>query len=172
MPVRVGPYTILGGTAFEGRLFSFAAPCSDCFITAMQLGLEYKDGKRANVDTGAWLACNRTIGQSTLTQRRCHHIDLTVPGADYTCPTSLTSLITVKDPAMGGRRIFSGGNERVPARLNSKRKYGIEIGKRVRMGGSMELMNENKKPMTVYMVLLFEFLPKTTPGYKPATLVR
>jgi hypothetical protein len=35
----------------------------------------------------------------------------------------------------------------------------------------MELMNENKKPMTVYMVLLFEFLPKTTPGYKPATLV-
>jgi hypothetical protein len=35
----------------------------------------------------------------------------------------------------------------------------------------MELMNENKKPMTVYMVLLFEFLPKTTPGYKPASLV-
>jgi hypothetical protein len=54
MPVRVGPYTILGGTAFEGRLFSFAAPCADCFITAMQLSLEYKDGKRANVDTGAW----------------------------------------------------------------------------------------------------------------------
>jgi hypothetical protein len=72
---------------------------------------------------------------------------------------------------MGGKRIFSGGNERVPARLNSKRKYGIEIGKRVRMGGSMELMNENKKRMTVYMILLFEFLPKTTPGYKPASLV-
>jgi hypothetical protein len=108
---------------------------------------------------------------SDANRNRCHHIDLTVPGVDYTCPTSLATLITVKDPAMGGRRIFSGGNERVPARLNSKRKYGIEIGKRVRMGGSMELMNENKKPMTVYMILLFEFLPKTTPGYKPATLV-
>jgi hypothetical protein len=72
---------------------------------------------------------------------------------------------------MMARRIFSGGNERVPARLNSKRKYGIEIGKGVRMGGVFEIMNENKKPITVYQTLSFEFLPKTTPGYKPATLV-
>jgi hypothetical protein len=29
-------------------------PCQDCYITAMQLNLEYPDGTIANVDTGAW----------------------------------------------------------------------------------------------------------------------
>jgi hypothetical protein len=51
---RLGPYTVQPGTMLERPVPMFAAPCKDCYITAMQLGLEYADGKRANVDTGAW----------------------------------------------------------------------------------------------------------------------
>jgi hypothetical protein len=51
---RLGPYTIQPGAMLERPVPMFAAPCKDCYITAMQLGLEYADGKRANVDTGAW----------------------------------------------------------------------------------------------------------------------
>jgi hypothetical protein len=71
---------------------------------------------------------------------------------------------------MGGRRIFSTGNERVPMRLNSKHKYGLDLGD-AGFGGVLELMNENKHDITVYMDFLFEYVPKSTPGYKEALLV-
>jgi hypothetical protein len=51
---RLGPYTVQPGTMLERPVPMFTPPCKDCYITAMQLGLEYADGKRANVDTGAW----------------------------------------------------------------------------------------------------------------------
>jgi hypothetical protein len=51
---RLGPYTIPPGSMFERPVPKFAPPCKNCYITAMQLGLEYTDGKKANVDTGAW----------------------------------------------------------------------------------------------------------------------
>jgi hypothetical protein len=117
----------------------------------MQLGLEYPNGRKANVDTGAW----------------CHHIDLVLRGqTDYTCPSENI----FSDPAMGGRRIFSAGNERVPMRLNSERRYGIDPGSS-RMGGAMEIMNENVRAITVFMTLTFEYVSKNTPGYRPAELV-
>jgi hypothetical protein len=121
----------------------------------MQLGLEYPDGRVANADTGAW----------------AHHIDLTVPGVDYTCPSDwLKTITTFADPAMGGRRIFSTGNDRVPMRMNSKRKYGMDV-ETGPFGGSMEFMNENKHPITVYLTLTFEWVPKSTPGYKEAVMM-
>jgi hypothetical protein len=74
--IRVGPMKVAGGKSqlymvnrgtfglVSGLVGAFQpfgtgdvtmeTPCTDCFITAMQLGLEYPDGKSANVDTGAW----------------------------------------------------------------------------------------------------------------------
>jgi hypothetical protein len=72
---------------------------------------------------------------------------------------------------MGGMRVFSGGNERTTLRLNSKSKFGLDIGNSRRFGGAWELMSESKKAMSIYLVLKFEWVPKTTPGYKPATMV-
>jgi hypothetical protein len=77
---------------------------------------------------------------------------------------------------MGGRRIFSGGNERVPVRLNSKGKWGLDLnpGNKVAnpvFGGVLEIMNEKKTPLEVYMTMIFEYLPKNTPGYKRAELM-
>jgi hypothetical protein len=61
--IKFGPYTLAAGQKREYPIGAFGLspiepgrppPCTDCFITAMQLNLEYEDGKIANVDTGAW----------------------------------------------------------------------------------------------------------------------
>lgn len=52
--IAVGTYTIAPSTTQELLVPRFRLPCTDCYITAFQLGLEYTDGKVANVDTGAW----------------------------------------------------------------------------------------------------------------------
>lgn len=162
--IKFGPYTLAAGQKKEFPIGAFGLspiemgrppPCTNCYITAMQLNLEYPDGKIANVDTGAWL----------------HHVDISVTGTDYTCPSSIISTIANGgDPSMGGRRIYAGGNERVPVRMNSLSKYGIDPG-RGTMGGAVELMNEAVKPITVFVTMLFEFVPKDTPGYKEGQLI-
>jgi hypothetical protein len=102
---------------------------------------------------------------------RLHHVDISITGQDYTCPSNLLqTILTGGDAAMGGARIYAGGNERVPVRMNSKGKYGIDPGKGT-MGGAVELMNENVQPLTLYVTLLLEYVPKSTPGYKEARLV-
>lgn len=51
---KIGPITIPPGATLNRPVVNFPPPCKDCLITAIQLGLEYPDGKRANVDSGAW----------------------------------------------------------------------------------------------------------------------
>jgi len=52
--IRMGPYRVPSGRMLPVPVMPFTPPCEDCYITAMQLNLEYPDGSRANVDTGAW----------------------------------------------------------------------------------------------------------------------
>jgi hypothetical protein len=52
--LRFGPWTVGSGKTTT-KMISHQSPCQDCYITAMQVNLEYEDGKEANVDTGAWL---------------------------------------------------------------------------------------------------------------------
>lgn len=102
---------------------------------------------------------------------RLHHVDISVTGTDYTCPSDILSTIFAGgDPSMGGNRIYAGGNERVPVRMNSKSKFGIDPGKGT-MGGAIEIMSQATKQFTVYGTMLFEYVPKSTPGYRPARLV-
>jgi hypothetical protein len=51
---RAGPFHVRSGRSQEYPILPFPPPCVDCWITAMQLGLEYADGRVANTDTGAW----------------------------------------------------------------------------------------------------------------------
>ncbi|KAF2667299.1 hypothetical protein BT63DRAFT_414887 [Microthyrium microscopicum] len=162
--IKFGPYTVPAGAKREFPIGAFGLtpiepgrplPCTQCYITAMQLNMEYEDGKIANADTGAWL----------------HHVDISVTGEDYTCPsTILGTIINFGDPSMWGARIYAGGNERVPVRLNTNKKYGIDPGTGT-MGGAVEIMNQAVKPIKVYVTMLFEFVPKGTAGYKEARLV-
>jgi hypothetical protein len=52
--VRLGPYPLKAGQTKHGVVPNFAVPCTNCYITAMQLTCEYADGKEANVDSGTW----------------------------------------------------------------------------------------------------------------------
>ena len=61
--IKFGPYTLQPGQKKDFPIGAFGVdpsemgrplPCYNCYITAMQLNLEYPDGKIANVDTGAW----------------------------------------------------------------------------------------------------------------------
>lgn len=104
-------------------------------------------------------------------------------GTDYTCPSSLTSFIQHGgDAAMGGNRIYAGGNERVAVRMNSVEKFGIDpnrspirFGNTVlappTMGGAVEIMSEAATVLELYVTMLFEYVPKATPGYRDANLV-
>jgi hypothetical protein len=50
--------------------------------------------------------------------------------------------------SFGGRRIYNGGNERVPVRMNSRMKYGLDL-QNARLTGQGEVMSESSKPITV-----------------------
>jgi hypothetical protein len=61
--IKFGPYTLQPGQKKDFPIGAFGLdpsemgrplPCYNCYITAMQLNLEYSDGTIANVDTGAW----------------------------------------------------------------------------------------------------------------------
>src|ERR1700744_6323638 len=48
--LRFGPFNVRSGKAAT-RLISHQGPCRDCYITAMQVNLEYENGTVANVNT-------------------------------------------------------------------------------------------------------------------------
>lgn len=52
---RYGPFHVPANSDLNPPLWSIAKPCESCWITAMQGGLEFEDGRIANVDSGAWL---------------------------------------------------------------------------------------------------------------------
>jgi hypothetical protein len=57
--MRYGPYTVPPSMINNGmKEFTEAAanrPCTDCYITKLQAGLEYPNGSIANSNTGMWL---------------------------------------------------------------------------------------------------------------------
>lgn len=63
--IRYGPYSVIGTnktsiTGESGMLWNYpdtnvAKPCTECTIVGQVAGLEYPDGRNANVDTGMWL---------------------------------------------------------------------------------------------------------------------
>jgi len=53
--VRYGPYNVSAKSEIDPYLLTMKKPCETCWVTAMQGGLEYADGRIANADSGAWL---------------------------------------------------------------------------------------------------------------------
>ncbi|KAF1992296.1 hypothetical protein K402DRAFT_3214 [Aulographum hederae CBS 113979] len=53
--ISYGPYLLPAGGMTTRLLRGGKAPCSNCYITGMEAGLEYQDGSIANIDTGSWL---------------------------------------------------------------------------------------------------------------------
>ena len=77
------------GGFFEHSTF---APCRDCFLTWMQMGLEYSDGTTADANTGMWLH---------------HGVMVNRNQTDVVCQRHSY-----------GQRFFASGNERTIADLS------------------------------------------------------
>jgi hypothetical protein len=161
--MRYGPYkvpnmkvsNILGE---EGALWNYADPVAEkpcgeageCTIIGMVSGLEYPDGKNANIDSGLWL----------------HHMVLfnVGPGrADATCKSSPISLphMLVGSSASGSERLFSSGNERTVARVpewESGKNVGYKLKKTDKFALIVDLMNENMADSTVYLTITFDIV--------------
>jgi len=68
----------------------------------------------------------------------------------------------------GQGSLWACGNERPTLRLNTGSKYGLDFPTNFMM--LIDLMTEEVKPKTLTLELTYEWVPKSTPGYKAATM--
>ncbi|TID14430.1 DNA repair and recombination protein [Venturia nashicola] len=158
--IRYGPYKVPSAKVMMhnqryGMLenypeLDFEKPCTgDCTIIGMRQGLEYPDGRDANVDNGLWL----------------HHSVILAVGEgreDTTCLDQPFSLphITANTTHFQSERIFSTGNERTDAVFPDMgvNDAGYKIRDQDKLALLLELMNENGKDETVYFTMVWDIL--------------
>jgi hypothetical protein len=144
---RHGPYKMKAAKMFDWGAMD-KSPCNNCYITAMQAGLEYEDGSKANINTGAWLH---------------HTVLISTRGTDPVCifppmPNNTDGKMPFPPPPMG-RRLFASGNERTVLRTNDVRPYGIKIGNATDLFlMAVELMNASNKQLPVYFTMTYEYV--------------
>ncbi|KAF2428039.1 hypothetical protein EJ08DRAFT_719738 [Tothia fuscella] len=169
--MRYGPYKVpnMGVTNIlgeEGALWNYADPVAEkpcdaqdggaCTIVGMYAGLEYPDGKNANIDSGLWL----------------HHFVLfnVGPGRqDATCSSISLPHMLVGSSASGSERLFSSGNERTQAIVPNwptGKNVGYKLKKEDKFALIVDLMNENMKDEVVYLTITFDIMsPAATATY-------
>src|SRR5207302_1820653 len=120
--------------------------CSNCYVTGIQIDMEFADGRSANMDSGIML----------------HHLVLIQPGLpDATCgPSTLLGVL--------GQRFFASGNERTPGVLPAGFGYHLGSGPLLAV---FDIMNMSSSLQVVWLAATVSWLPDTTPGIKPVTPV-
>ena len=133
--LRQGPYMIPANTTLPGQfLIELDIPCKDCFITAIQGGLEFEDGTPAHVDHGAVLH-HLTIYNGNVRDMVCAFWNIQLPN-----------------------RIYATGNEREVARINpGGMKYGLNMGPDEWYSARFDAMNSGSKNITVYITQVSGF---------------
>ncbi|TID27951.1 Diphthamide biosynthesis protein 2 [Venturia nashicola] len=165
--IRYGPYNVpnmnhknIMGEA--GMLWNYPdkqveKPCQECVIVGMNAGLEYPNGRSANIDNNQWL----------------HHFVQFVIGpgrVDATCgdnPQSLPHML-IGSTSKGSERFFSSGNERTPAFLqdwSGTTNVGYHLRKEDKMAFIVDLMNENMKDELVYLTISYDYVPGRPAGF-------
>ncbi|QDS69560.1 hypothetical protein FKW77_007927 [Venturia effusa] len=164
--MRHGPYSVpnMNRTSIMGEagaLWNYPdtaiqKPCTECTIVAQRAGLEYPDGKNANIDTGMWLH---------------HMVHLAIgPGRqDATCygRRSLPHIDVNASPA-NSERYFSSGNERTflnPDRAGAEgTKWGYHLRTTDRMAFIVDLMNMNMEDKVVYLTMTYDIIDGPLPA--------
>jgi hypothetical protein len=158
--IRYGPFKIpnasIKNMAGEmGMLFNYpmdkvARPCEGkCTIVGMTAGLEYLDGKSANIDTGLWLhhmlLYNIGEGRSDST---CADRDISVPH------------VIVGTTAKTSERLFASGNERTPLIFPdaSQLKVGYQLNENDKFAMLIDLMNTEKVDKTAYLTITYDII--------------
>lgn len=163
--IRYGPYKVKGVKSMgrpnpngdmHGMLENypdtdFPRPCEgDCTIIGMRPGLEYPDGRDANVDTGLMLHHGFSV--------------LIGPGrSDPTCSQFEVSIphVGLNTTAHVSERIYACGNERVPiifADMGSK-DSGYRLRAEDKLATIIDLANMNPDDKTVYYTMVWDYLP-------------
>jgi hypothetical protein len=149
-------------TGEPGMLWNFPdlnipKPCSECTIIKQWAGLDFLDGRNANIDNGMWLH---------------HMVHLTIgPGRwDPTCLNKRTSLphFDVNSSPTASERYFSSGNERTKVHLDilgaGATKWGYHIKPTDKYGFIVDLMNMNMEDKTVFMTMTYDFIEGPLPA--------
>jgi hypothetical protein len=158
--IRYGPYKVPNAKfkdyyGLEGMLTNYphvnvAKPCAgDCTVIGMTSGLEYPDGKNANIDTGLWLHHGVLIlGGPGRTDAVCYDADPSLPHN------------SVGKTALNSQRIFAFGNERT--NIIFPEIGASDIGYKLRPVDDfsllVELMNENAQDKVVYLTVTYDIL--------------
>jgi hypothetical protein len=145
----------MGGIVWNMPEIDKEKPCSDCFITFLQAGLEDQAGNVVNTDVGQWL----------------HHMVVMVTGPnrwDPTCKGNTTALpffVTNTSPETT-ERVFSSGNERTAADVSvSNLHAGYYFRPDDKLTFIIDLMNTNPEPKLVYMTMTYEYVPGDTKNW-------
>lgn len=159
-----GPYTLHAGTMFDGFAVE-APPCKDCYITAMQAGLENPDGTKANIDSGNDRSPGSSSSACCYSNYRLgawlHHTVMLEIGesVDAVCKIPGVGGPPLSTTKGVGRRLFASGNERTTIRLNRDGKWGIKIGNSsLGFGFALELMNAANKNLPVKFTMSYEYV--------------
>jgi hypothetical protein len=153
--IRHGPFIVPPNTLFQGLPEiaggpKIAKPCDECFLGALQGGLEYEDGSEANADSDMFL----------------HHLVISNDAKpDWLCGLRLVGVLRPQ-------WMYNTGNDRSAVRLNGKHKFGMRVDKPDRFSATIELMNMSNVTKTVYTTMIYEVVPINTPGYREATHLR
>jgi Stress up-regulated Nod 19 len=147
LPSLLGqPSELAGGVPLVAGLPVLTSPCSNCYVTGIQVDMVFADGRSANLDSGIML----------------HHLVLIQPGLpDTTCPAS-TLLGAL------GQRFFASGNERTPGVLPPGFGYHLGSGPLLAV---FDIMNMSSSLQVVWLSATVSWLPDTTPGIKAVTPV-
>jgi len=163
--IRYGPYTVPSVTkknmvGEEGSLFNYPdkevrRPCAgDCTLIGIQAGLEYPDGKNANIDTGMWL----------------HHMAMFTIGEgrqDATCRERDVSLphVFIGATAKSSERFMASGNERTPFGFGIDTKAGYMLRPSDTFAMAIDLMNENTVDKKVYITMTYDYIEGHPQGW-------
>lgn len=147
LPSLLGqPFDLAGGVPLVAGLPVLTSPCSNCYVTGIQIDMVFADGRSANLDSGIML----------------HHLVLIQPGLpDTTCGAS-TPLGAL------GQRFFASGNERTPGVLPPGFGYHLGSGPLLAV---FDIMNMSSSLQVVWLAATVSWLPDTSPGIKPVTPV-
>lgn len=142
--MRHGPYSVpnmskTGVTGEAGSLWNYPdtaipKPCTECTIVSQQAGLEFPDGKIANIDNGMWL----------------HHMVHFAIGPGRQDPTcfgrqSLPHFDVGASP-QNSERYFSSGNERTIVgldKLGTQTQWGYHLRPQDKFAFIVDLMSKS-----------------------------
>jgi hypothetical protein len=128
------------GMVWNNFRFGIEKPCTNCYVTSIQAGLKYADGRPANTDTGLEL----------------HHMVL---GSSARQDPNCGSFFGL------GERFFASGNERT--RIEDPAGYGYPVGMTDSWNLIYDLMSMNTAAQNVKIEMTYKYVPATTMGMKP-----